>query len=262
MVRDGQRPANNVPRENTVKDEQHESAQLTSMSGSPIYRHGAPAAWEPPRGEEFIEEISAHVERHLGPVASVFHEIASDTVHVDVHSVKPTRDVPFVRLVTSGMSDLPMETPQSPDIPRFVELLMTLPADWRLDPASFDDERWYWPIRLLKSLARLPHKHRTWLGWGHTVPNGDPPEPYASDTKLCAAMLMPPVTVPEPFHELEISGRKRITFYAVVPLYEAEMNLKLRLGSGELAARFDKHGVTDLVCTTRKDVARKRFGLW
>lgn len=233
-----------------------------SLSGSPIYRHGEPAAWEAPEGEEFIEEISAHIETHLGPVETVFHEIVSDTVHIDVHFVKPTAVFPFVRLVTSGMSDLPMTTPEHPDIPRHVELLITLPPDWRLDQKSFEDEVWYWPIRLLKSLARLPHKHRTWLGWGHTVPNGDPPQPYADDTKLCAAILLPSVTAPEAFFELDIPGHKRITFYAVVPLHQREMDLKLRSGTAALTQLFDKKGVTDVVAVRRKDVTRKTFGFW
>lgn len=245
-----------------MNDEQPKSAQLTSMSGSPIYRHGEASAWESPKGEEFIEQISAHIEKHLGPVETVFHEIVSDTVHIDVHFVKPTKDFPFIRLVTSGMSDLPMTTPENPDIPKYVELLITLPADWLLNQESFKDEAWYWPIRLLKSLARLPHKYQTWLGWGHTVPNGDPPQPYASNTSLCGAIVLPSITAPQPFHQLDIPGHKRVTFYAAVPLYESEMNLKLRSGSDELTKRFDKKGVTDVVAISRKDVSRKTLGLW
>jgi hypothetical protein len=245
-----------------VSHDESQSAQLTSLSGSPIYQHGEPTAWEAPAGEEFIEEISAHIEAHLGPVETVFHEIVSDTVHIDVHVVKPTAECPFIRLVTSGMSDLPMTTPDHPDIPRYVELFVTLPPDWRLDQKSFENEAWYWPVRLLKSLARLPHKHRTWLGWGHTVPNGDPPEPYADNTDLCGAILLPSITAPEAFSELHIPGEKRITFYAVVALHEREMNLKLRSGTDALTELFGKKRVTDVVAIRRKDVTRKAFGLW
>jgi hypothetical protein len=245
-----------------VNDEPPKSTQLTSLSGSPIYQHSEASAWEPPKGEEFIEQISAHIESHLGPIETVFHEIVSDTVHIDVHFVRPTKDFPYVRLVTSGMSDLPMTTPENPDIPKYTELLITLPADWHLDQESFKDEAWYWPVRLLKSLARLPHKHQTWLGWGHTVPNGDPPQPYASNTNLCGAIVLPSITVPHAFHELDIPDHKRITFFSVVPLHEGEMNLKLRLGTDELTQRFDKKRVTDIVAIDRKDVSQKTFGLW
>jgi hypothetical protein len=129
---------------------------VVSLSGSPIHYYDEPAGWEAPQGEMCLEQISAHIEAHLGPVATVFHEIVSDTVHIDVHVVLPTEESPYARLVTSGMSDLPM--PGDNDVPRYLELVATLPGDWRLDRASFEDERWYWPVRLLKQLARFPHK--------------------------------------------------------------------------------------------------------
>lgn len=103
-----------------------------------------------------LEQISAHIERHLGPIEMVFHEIVSDTVHIDVHWVKPTRDFPFARLVTSGMSDLPMSVPEDSGAPAHLELMITLPGQWRFDEDALDDERWYWPVGLLKALARFP----------------------------------------------------------------------------------------------------------
>jgi hypothetical protein len=239
-----------------------EKPQLVSMSGSPIYRHGDATPFAVPHGEECLEQISNHIEAHLGKIETVFHEILSDTVHIDVHFVKPQKGFPFVRLVTSGMSDLPMSVPEHAGVPRFAELLITLPEDWRLDQASLDDERWYWPIRLLKVLARLPHKYGTWLGFGHTVPNGDPAEPYAPNIKFSGAIVLPSVTVPDAFHKLRIDDDKEITFFSVVPLYDDEMNLKLREGSDKLLDSFDSHQVSDIVDLARRSVAKKRFGLF
>ncbi|MFZ6749346.1 suppressor of fused domain protein [Undibacterium sp. Ren11W] len=236
------------------------SAEILSMSGSPIYQHGEATPWSAPAGEEFIAEIAAHIEKHLGPVDFVFHEIVSDTVHIDIHVVKPTLDFPYTRLVTSGMSDLPMSTPEGIDVPRFAELLITLPANWKTDQASFADEAWYWPIRLLKGLARLPHKHATWLGFAHTVPNGDPAEAYAPNTELCGAILLPPACTD--FQVLDIAGVKSINFYAVLPLYASEMDFKLRSGSNKLLERLDRKGISEIVDIARPDVTSKRFWLW
>jgi hypothetical protein len=233
-----------------------------SLAGQPIYRHSEPTAWQQPEGEACIEQISDHIEEHLGKIESVFHEIVSDTVHIDVHWVKPNADYPFHRLITSGMSDLPMQTPEGAPVPRFVELMMTLPPEWKIDQASFEDEKWYWPVRELKFLARLPHKYNTWLGFGHTVPNGDPPEPFAPGTKLCGAILVPSVTVPEKFHCLRIDAEKEITFYAVVPLHESEMNLKLNKGIDELLTLFGNKDLNDVVDAKRADVTKKKFGLF
>ena len=127
---------------------------------------------------------------------------------------------------------------------------------------AFKDENWYWPVRLLKSLARLPHTYKTWLGWGHTIPNGDPAEAYARDTKLAGSIILPPVSVPSEFSTLRINESKEITFFAVVPLYPEEMDLKLRAGSEALLEKFDKAGVGDVVDPVRKNVAKKRFGLF
>lgn len=239
-----------------------ENPPIVSMSDSPIFHHTEAKPSEGPRGEECIEQISNHIEAHLGKVETVFHEIVSDTVHIDVHLVKPTESFPFVRLVTSGMSDLPMTIPEGVEGPRFVELLMTLPRNWRVDHDSFEDEVWYWPIRLLKGLARVPHKYNTWLGFGHTVPNGDPAEPYAPSTQLCGAIILPSVTAPDDFHRLRIDDSKEITFFSVVPLYDEEMNLKLRAGSDELLDKFDRMKVSDIVDPLRRNVAKKRFGIF
>lgn len=234
--------------------------EVVSLSGSPIYHHSESTQWQSPQGEVCLEEISEHIGRHLGTVETVFHEIVSDAVHIDVHFVKPSDEFPFVRLVTSGMSDIPMTTPTGVAVPRFVELMITLPADWKLDQKSFEDESWYWPIRQLKTLARLRHKYQTWLGWGHTVPNGDPPEPYAPNTKLCGSIVLPSITVPDAFHTLQIDDRKEITFYSIVPLYAEEMNLKLRSGTDELLKRLEKKGIADIVSTTRPNAAKKLLG--
>jgi len=85
-----------------------------SESGAPIIRHEQRDRdrTSPDMSDSCIEQISDHVERHIGPIESVFHEIISDTVHVDVHFVPPTEARPWTTLVTSGMSDRPMAAPE------------------------------------------------------------------------------------------------------------------------------------------------------
>lgn len=240
-----------------------DDGKLVSLSGQPIYRYDdAPPGLEAVQGEICLEEISNHIETHLGPIESVFHEIVSDLVHIDVHWVPPHDGNPFHRLVTSGMSDLPMQVPAELDAPEHLELMVTLPPDWRIEQEAFQDEAWYWPVRLLKTLARFPHKYRTWLGWGHSMPNGDPSEPYAPNTNLCGALLLPAVSAPEEFATLNIDAEKEIHFLAVVPLYREEMELKLRKGSDALLEKFGAHDVSDVIDPSRRNVAKKRFGLF
>jgi hypothetical protein len=235
----------------------------TTPGGSTVYAHA-------PRAKDFefaigdtgsIEQISDHIMRHIGPIGTVWHEIVSDLVHIDVHWVQPTKERPYHTLVTSGMSDRPMTVPEGAEAYRYAELMLCLPTDWQISEAAFKDERWYWPVRWLKILARFPHEYDTWLAYWHTIPNEDPPEPYAPNTKLCCALLAPPQTTPEDFSSLEVTSEKTIRFYAVMPLYREEMDLKLQQGTDPLIDKLAKAGITELLDANRPNVCKKK-GWW
>lgn len=233
-----------------------------SRGGSRVYVHGQVTPWSVPSGEECLEQITLHIENYLGPIETVFHELISDTVHIDIHMVEPTREFPYIRLITSGMSDLPMHLPEGVEAPRYAELMLTLPPDWKVNEEAFGEDGWYWPIHLLKFLARLPHKYNTWLGWGHTIPNGDPAEPYATNVDFTGAILAKPILAPEGFHTLNVGGNKEIAFFSVIPLHPEEMEMKLKSGAGSLLQRFAARGMTDLIDIRRADVTKKRFGFF
>jgi hypothetical protein len=217
----------------------------TSESGQPVYRH-AERASEPEAAfgdERLIEEVTAHVERHLGPSPTVNHELISVDVHVDVLHVPPHDERPCHTLVTCGMSAKPMAAPE-PGLER-AELLLVLPPGW--DASEHGDA---WPFGMLRFLAHLPHEYGTWLSFGHTVPNGDPPEPYAEGTALCGAMLVEPTLVPAGFDVLErASGPVR--FYGVALLHADEMEYKLAEGAEALLARLE--AAPDVPETVRLD---------
>ncbi|MCA8997715.1 MAG: suppressor of fused domain protein [Planctomycetaceae bacterium] len=235
-----------------------------SPSGSLVYRHEErKIPFQPTMGDsENIELISDHIEEHLGPVAGVLHEIVSDLVHIDIHVVEPTEENPVYRLVTSGMSEAPMNVPEGAEDFRFAELMVTLPGDWPMEQSDWEDEANYWPLRWLKMLARFPHEYDTWLGYGHTIPNGDPPEPFDETTKLCCALLLVSPTVPDEFLTLEVSPEKAIHFYSFIPLYEEEVRFKLDKGVDDLTDRFDKHGIDDMINPQRKNVCSRSWKLW
>ncbi len=86
-----------------------------------------------------IEAVSNHVMRWIGPITVVFHEFVSEKVHIDVRYVASTQDRPIEILVTSGMSELPMTTPNGEDVPRFAEIVPSSPRDgpsWERPPGT------------------------------------------------------------------------------------------------------------------------------
>lgn len=234
-----------------------------SESGSPIYRYteNSKKGFEIAQGESSIEEISDHIEKFIGKIDLVFHELVSDKVHIDVHWVKPTNERPFHTLVTSGMSDLPMNTPDHAKDYKYAELSICLPQEWDLSEEGQKDEKNYWPIWWLKYLAKFPHEYNTWLCFGHTIPNGDPAEPFAINTSLNTALLVPSVVFDESFRELKLKNRT-IHFYTLIPLYSEEVALKLKKGVDALYDKFDQYGVNDILDINRKNTGKKLFGLF
>lgn len=212
----------------------------------------------PPSDPQRIQTISNHIDEHLGPIDYVFHELVSEYVHIDVHRIPPRPARPYYTLVTSGMSERPMSVPEGTDSPRYTELMICVPSNWPLNMEDFRDEKNYWPIRLLKILARLPHEFDTWLGLSHSIPNGDPPRPYAENTRFCSSVLVPPLTCPDAFRTLTIDN-ETIHFLAILPLYPEELDCKLKDGMNVLIDRLDAARVTELVNLRRANSCRKRW---
>lgn len=237
-----------------------------SPAGSIIYRHESQES-PPVYAEEnstYLELVTRHVETHIGPVQGVFHEIISPHVHLDVLFVAPTPSRNFHTLVTCGMGLHPMNVPEGAEAYRYAELMLCLPADWPLSETALRNEVNYWPIRALKTLARLPHEYNTWLYLAHTIPNGDPAEAYADNTKLSSMIVSIPETIPSArnFFTLTAAPEKDVHFFSLVPLYKEEMDFKLNQGHEALFDKLKAAGVTELIQPDRKNVCKKRFGLF
>lgn len=208
--------------------------------------------------------ISEHIEQHLGKIHAIISEVEPDTIPIDIYIIKATEAQPFHILVTSGMSHLPMQVAEGINDGRYLELMMMLPATWPIpeqdkavDGSQQFNEETYWPIELLTNLAKFPHENETWFGFAHTIPNGDDaPEPYASTTQLCSAILLPSLFVPDEFQPLAVSPEKKIEFLSVIPLYQEELDLTTEQGTEALLKLFIEHNISDLVIPDRINVGR------
>jgi len=195
-----------------------------------------------------IAAISAHVERCIGKIAFVIHEIESDAVHIDVHYVPARKARSFDLLVTSGMSQRPMTTPPEASEWRHAELVALLPPGWPLHSAAHA-----WPVHMLRDLAHFPHRSKTWLGCGHTIADAEhPPRPYAPGTRLTSVFLHHSPMLPERFTSMQGPDGKKISFLTVVPLYEQELQVKLRYGTAALLARLAARGINDIIDPKRQ----------
>lgn len=205
-----------------------------------------------------VDAVTGHIEKHFGPVERVLHEIVSTYVHVDLHVVMPTKERPVITVVTSGMSERAMPG----DL--YAELMLILPPTWPTDDPAFETDEAYWPFRLLKQLARLPHEYQTRLWKGDTVPNGDPPRPYARDTKLCGALIAPMVLPRDEGADSFVYDGHEIALLSVWPLHADEMQVKLDQGLDRFYDLLDEAELTEILDPRRPSAVprRRRRGLF
>ena len=187
--------------------------------------------------EEEMSAVEQQIQKSFGAFERVFHELVSPDIHVDICMVPPAEERDYYTLVTMGMGAHRMNVPE--ELAEYklerAELAIALPADWKLDKESMEEERWYWPIRLLKVLARLPIANDTWLGWGHTMDNQSS---FAANTELCASLLTAPQCVDEGDGVCILPNGEEVNFYQVIPLYQEELDYKLEHGADALLEKM------------------------
>ena len=187
--------------------------------------------------EDEMSAIEQHIKNTFGEFENVFHELVSPDIHVDICVVPPSDERDYYTLVTMGMGAHRMNVPK--ELAEYklerAELAIALPPDWKLDQESMEAERWYWPIRLLKVLARLPIANDTWLGWGHTMDNQSP---FAENTELCASLLTAPQGIEEDDGVCILPNGEEVNFYQVIPLYREELDYKLEHGADALLEKM------------------------
>lgn len=181
----------------------------------------------------FAQVREAAYERLFGKPLSISHELLPLVPHVDVYTFRRSQgDKEVYSLVTGGMSDLEVTLPgrAGRDTPRRVELIF-----YCSEPR---DEY----ISTLLWVAHFPHDSRSWLGHGHTIPNGNPPAAFWGSTELETLFFMPPIvkkdqTLPS---ELNLDGEP-VHFLWVVPLTTAECNFKLARGFDAMLRLFQQN---------------------
>lgn len=182
--------------------------------------------------EAEIDALEEYICEKYGEFTNVFHEIISPDIHVDIAIIPPSEEQDYYTLVTMGMGAHKMNVPS--ELAEYnlerAELVIYLPKDWNFD---VQDEIWYWPLRWLKILARLPIEQDTWLGFGHTVPSGDP---LAEDVLFNCIMLIDG-------DEAAVGEDKKVNFYTLLPLYEEEMQFKISKNADALLELFEKEKI-------------------
>ena len=200
-----------------------------------------------------LEALERHISRYFGSYSQVFHELVSPDIHLDIGIIPPTPQRNCYTLVTMGMGAHCMQVPRELTEQKLsrAELVLSLPADWRLDDSA---EEWYWPIRWMKLLARLPIAEDSWLGWGHTVANPSD-QPFADNTGFSGILLLSPGEYADEAAVCVLPDGDEVNFYEMIPLYREEMDFKCRYGAQALLQRLEED--TEEIRLHPLDLSRK-----
>ncbi|MDO4228796.1 MAG: suppressor of fused domain protein [Capnocytophaga sp.] len=216
---------NNINTEEIVYNEEFNSLMFTN---------GGVGSLEPAYyAEDDRVALEDYITEHIGAFDDVFHELVSPDIHCDVYVVNPTPERNYYTLVTGGMGAFDMFVPEWYEGAQNAELMIHLPADWNI---KSEEEKDYWPIRWLKILSRLPIEQQTYLGWGHTIPTGEPLEGTQFD---CFMLVGSNDKNNEDAVATLPSGRK-VQFFTLVPLYEQETLYKLDHSAEAIIELFEE----------------------
>lgn len=200
---------------------------------------------------EEIEIIENHYTKYFSligakPTNIVMHEINSDDMHIDLEHFEPTKEFPYHIIATVGMSGYTMK-----DAPfKNIELIMFLPEYWQIDQESFKDDKWYWPIKMIKDAARLPYRTNSFLSVGHTFSNDAQNTPFDKSTTMCCGLITFPTWLDHDIFELNYgnkSKKKTVNFLCITAITEKELNLIFKVGPEQFLEEYlVKDGLDDL----------------
>jgi len=180
--------------------------------------------------------VEAHITKYFGKYDMVYHELALPDIRCDVAQIPPSPGRDFVTLVTMGAGAHKMSIPKRlrEDVFCRAEYIITLPPNRTKEKHAVIAN--YWPLDLLRNVARLPIRYNTFVHYMHTLSNDAKNSPYSDDTKLCSAVVNFPVQFGDDSSSLAtiLPNGEAVAFWQLIPIYESELALAQTEGSDAL----------------------------
>lgn len=181
--------------------------------------------------EEFSNKREKVYKKLFGKLENISHELVVMYPHIDVYIFPPRRPGRlFYTLVSGGMSDFPMQLPEEVDrsfARREIILYCEKPDDDLID--------------LVRFFAHFPFENNTWLGSGHTVSNGTPPQPVFENSDFRGVLFINTILVSDRNlgEKLAFQGEP-VEFLWLIPITQAEMTLAVEKDTDVLLEVFEE----------------------
>ena len=183
--------------------------------------------------------IENYIIKNFGDIYTVFHEMYSPDIHVDICVLPPQRGHDYCVLITSGMGAYEMNVPD--DLEEYelerAELIMCLPPEM-VDLSDSDS----WFIDIMRIVAHLPLERKSWLAHGHTV-GGGKGNPLDSSVPFTTVILKSANEFGgKRLQKCYLPSGEVVNFYYLLPIFDEELDFKLSNGANALFGLFKASG--------------------
>lgn len=172
-----------------------------------------------PYNEKEIESIRRHIETYCGKPTAVISDNGEEDYGVKIYIVPPEGGKDYYTLATSGLGAFSVKTPLG--VNRYensrVELMIALPGYWKLDTESLKDDRWGWPVRVIRTIVKCIVEDSSWVHLGYGAYLGKLDE----STELCFIITMAGI-LPEGGDVCKLPTETPVNFFHIIPIYKSE----------------------------------------
>lgn len=217
---------------------------LLGIAKKPAAKAVAPAAQNQLRAAR--EQVYL---RFFGKSFSVNRQNGPQKPTVEVYAFEPGHaEREFYTVVTSGMSDAPMNVPEGGSGAR-AEIIL------------YVDEPTEQHVNVLRWLARIPHDQGRWYCPGTTMNNGNPPQPIFEGSRLDCFFFLPTYVTPDcDLAKHLVLGKDPVSFLWLVPITSKECAFILKRGPQEFVARMTESENPIVLDEQRRSYLRSKQG--
>ena len=194
--------------------------------------------------EKEIDELESFIEKKDGKIENVIHEIVSPDIHLDILVIPPTGRRPYYKLITKGAGAYKQSVPKEyiGKVSEYAEYCIYLPKNWSVSSDKPED---YWPIKMLKRIARLPISEESWLGPYHTISWDEEGNSFDQSTKLNSLILLNDNDKLSVQSVVKLKTGKAVAIYNLYPLYQEELDTIMQAGWNEFVNKIPDDDLRD-----------------
>ncbi len=177
------------------------------------------------------DNIKDYISNKIGNIHLSIPSQTNNDLEIEVEVVKPTKEKPYYILITNGLSKYEMKIPRHVETNSFCELVIYLPADWKLFNPNIN---YYWPVKSLFEISKMIVNNYEWITFSSVISF----KRKVSDNSSYNGFLF--ITGVD---DEAVINEKNISFYSLIPVYKEEISYAKQYGGERLFNDLVENGL-------------------